>query len=88
MILGPNGQPVRKTTETQLNPKLVEMLSYLDDLLAQTGLTLRCYKCEALGLDSKVHGDNSPESDVYRVSCACSTRTYNRKSGKARVLVN
>lgn len=88
MILGPNGQPVRKTTETTLSPRLVEMLSHLDDILAQTGLTLRCFKCEALGLDARVKGDNSPESDVYRVSCSCSTRTYHKKTGKAKVFVN
>lgn len=88
MILDAHGRTATQTTETTVDPRLVEMLSALEDLLVQTGLTLRCFRCEALGLSAKVHGDNDQSSDTLRITCACATRTYHRRTGKVKVWIN
>jgi hypothetical protein len=88
MILDAYGHPTTKQTETTIRPEVVEMLSHCEDILAQTGLGVRCFKCEALGLDPRVYGDNRPESPVLQLKCSCSRRTYHRQSGKVKVFIN
>lgn len=88
MILDPQGKPTRKVTETTFDPKLVEMLIALSDVLNQNGLGLFCMKCQRLGMPDGVKADNTAGSDVFRLSCGCATRVFHRRSGKERVLVN
>ncbi len=86
MILDPNGRIATKTTETRFDPRLVEMLIGLSDVLQQNGLGLFCMKCQRLGLPDGVQADNRPESDVYRLSCGCATRVFHKRSGKEQVV--
>lgn len=88
MILDANGRAATKTTETRFDPRLVEMLIALDDVLRQNGLGLFCMKCHRLGIDDGVKADNRPESDVYRLSCGCATRVFNKRTGREKVLVS
>lgn len=88
MILGPNGEPTKKTTETRFDPRLVEMLIALSDLLQQNGLGLHCMRCNRLGLPDGVKADNTTGSDTYRLSCGCATRVFNKRNGKEKVLIN
>lgn len=88
VILDAAGNAIRKRTETTLSPRLVEMLTYLEDLLRQTGLTITCYKCRALGLPDIAVGENKEDGDVFRVTCSCAVRTYNKKTGHVKVFVN
>lgn len=88
MILDVEGRPVTKTTETAFDPRLVEMLIALSDLLNQNGLGLFCMRCHRLGNNDGVKADNKAGSDTYRLSCGCATRVFNRKTGQERVLVS
>lgn len=87
MILDPNGRALTKHTETTFDPRLVEMLIALDDVLRQNGLGLHCMKCNRLGLPDGVKADNTQGSDVYRLSCGCATRVFHRRTGTERVIV-
>lgn len=88
MIIDVNGRALKPNTETRFDPKLVEMLIGLDDLLRQNGLGLFCIKCHRLGMPDGVKADNRPDSDTYRLSCGCATRVFHKKSGHEKVLVN
>lgn len=87
MILNLDGRPASKQTEATFDPRLVEKLIALSDLLNQNGLGLFCMKCQRLGLPDGVKADNTQGSDVYRLSCGCATRVFHRKTGKERVIV-
>lgn len=76
-----------KQTETSFDPRLVELLIALSDLLRQNGLGLFCMKCHRLGLPDGVKTDNRPESDTYRLSCGCATRVFHKRTGKEQVIV-
>lgn len=87
MILDMNGRAATKQTEATFDPRLVEMLIALNDVLQQNGLGLFCMKCHRLGNPDGVKADNTAGSDVYRLSCGCSTRVFHRRTGKERVIV-
>ena len=87
MILDAYGRGYTKQTETRFDPRLVEMLMHLDDLLRQNGLGLFCIKCHRLGNADGVTCDNRPESDVFRMSCGCSVRKFHKRSGKEQVVL-
>lgn len=83
-----DGRAATKTTETVFDPRLVEMLIALSDLLNQNGLGLFCIKCHRHGNPDGVKADNTAGSDVYRLTCGCATRVFHRKTGQERVLVS
>ena len=86
VILDASGRATRHVTEVQFDPRLVEMLISLSDLLRQNGLGLHCMKCNRLGQPDGVKADNRPESDTYRLSCGCSVRVFHTRTGREQVL--
>lgn len=84
MILDAYGRNTTKQTETQWDPKLMEALMVLDQLLNDNGLGLFCARCYRLGHDFIVQGNNDPASDTLRLTCQCAVRTFHKKNGAKR----
>jgi len=88
VILDASGRKANRVTETDFDPRLVQRLIELNDLLKQNGLSLFCLKCHRLGQPDGVTADNRPDSDTYRLSCGCATRVFHKRTGHEKVIVN
>jgi len=80
-IVGANGQPLRRQTESLFPVSKMAMLASLDSEMRQFGIALVCVKC-----GGTIQGDNRPESDTFRLTCPCAVRLCHRPTGKAQVL--
>lgn len=85
MLVDAQGQVLRRQTETRFDPRLVQMLIALSDVLNQNGLGLFCMKCHRLGLPDGVKADNRPDDDQFRLTCACAVRTFDKRTGREKV---
>jgi len=83
MIVTADGRSLHRI-EKQYDPKLMQLLMVLDDVLHEQGLGLFCTKCHRLGIPDGVRGMSSPEE--YVLECGCARRTF-RPTGKATVEV-
>ncbi len=89
MILDPTGTPVKsKVTETTLEPRLVTMLAELEGVLQQTGLTLTCIRCRAFGLPDLARGSVSDSGAIFSVTCSCSSRVCDTRTGRVKVALH
>lgn len=71
-LLDVHGEPIRSVTTKQFDPRLVAALAILEPLLNESGLSLFCLKCHALGLPDGVRGRSGVGE--YVLDCGCSHR--------------
>lgn len=76
-LILPNGLGRRSI---DVNEKAVQVLINLEPVLRSMQLHLVCPRCLANGLGAQalVGGDNTMEDAAWKVSCACTDRTYRR----------
>lgn len=79
-VILPDGRGRRSI---EVGEKAVQVLINLEPVLAKMQLHLVCPRCLAngLGVEALVGGDNTLGDAAWKVSCACTDRTYHR--GKA-----
>lgn len=76
----PNGLGRRSL---EVNERAVQVLIDLEPVLRAMQLHLVCPRCLAAGMgqEALVGGDNGMSDSVWKVSCACTDRTYHRGAG-------
>lgn len=79
-LILPNGMGRRSIA---VNERAVQVLIDLEPVLRSMQLHLACPRCLAAGRgqEALVGGDNTPSDSVWKVSCACTDRTYRRGAG-------
>ena len=80
-IVGADGQPIRRQTQSVFPVASMAMLAALDSEMRQFGIALVCVKC-----GGTIQGDNRPESDTFRLTCPCAVRICHRTTGHAKVV--
>lgn len=79
-LILPNGLGRRSL---EVDERAVQVLINLEPVLRAMQLHLACPRCLAAGMGSQalVGGDNTMSDSVWKVSCACTDRTYRRGAG-------